>query len=116
MLGYAQLMKKTGGMTKKGKKESPAHNLVRELTTDHGVQSPGASQGPEVEAADVVAASLEVQAAKKWKLILRGGKKPPTAAPPVLEATEPPALEKEISISDDEEVETVREALHRKRG
>jgi hypothetical protein len=44
MSGYAQLMKKTGGMTKKGKKESPAHNLVRELTTDHGVQSPGTSK------------------------------------------------------------------------
>jgi hypothetical protein len=28
MSGYAQLMNKTGGMTKKGKKESPAQNLV----------------------------------------------------------------------------------------
>jgi hypothetical protein len=114
MLGYAQLMKKTGGMTKKGKKESPAQNLVRELTTDHGVQSPGASQGPEVETADVMAASLEVQAAKKRKLILRGGKKPPTAAPPVLEANES-VPHSEISISDDEEAETVGEALPKKR-
>jgi hypothetical protein len=82
-------MKKTGGMTKKGKKESLAQNLVRELTTDHGVQSPGMSQGPEVETTDVVAGSPEVHVAKKRKLILRGGKKPSTAPPPVLEAAQP---------------------------
>jgi hypothetical protein len=77
--------------------------------------NPGASQGREVETADVMAASPEVQAAKKRKLILRGGKKPPTTAPPVLEANEP-VPHSEISISDDEETETVEEALHRKRG
>jgi flagellar basal body-associated protein FliL len=60
MLGYAHLMKKTGGMTKKGKKETPAQNLVRELTTDHGVQSPGASQGPVAATADVMVVSPEV--------------------------------------------------------
>jgi hypothetical protein len=60
MSGYAQLMKKTGGMTKKGKKESPAQNLARELTTDHEVQSLGASQGPSATAEDVVAASPNV--------------------------------------------------------
>jgi hypothetical protein len=38
MSGYAQLMKKTGSMTKKGKKKgSPAQNLVREHSIDHGV-------------------------------------------------------------------------------
>jgi hypothetical protein len=52
--GYAKLMKKTGGMTKKGRKESPAQNLARELTTDHGVKSHGASQGPSATAEDVV--------------------------------------------------------------
>jgi hypothetical protein len=108
-------MKKTGGMTKKGKKESPAQNLVRELTTDHEVQSPGMSQGPEVETADVVEGSPEVQAAKKRKLILRGGKKPSTAPHPFLEAAQL-APENEISISDDEETETVGLALNRQRG
>jgi hypothetical protein len=68
-----------------------------------------------VETTDVVVASPEVQGAKKRKLILRGGKKPPTAAPLVLEANEP-IPHSEISISDDEETETVEEALHRKRG
>ena len=115
MPGYAQLMKKTGGMTKKGKKESPAQNLVWELTTDHGVQFPGVSQGPEVETVDVVAASPQVQAAKKRKLILRGGKKPSAAPPPILEAAQP-APENEISISDDEETETAGLALNRQRG
>jgi hypothetical protein len=36
MLGYAQLMKKKGAMTKKGKKETPAQNLEHELLTNHG--------------------------------------------------------------------------------
>jgi hypothetical protein len=43
MSGYAQMMKKKGAMTKKGKKKTPAQNLARELLTDHGVQSPGFS-------------------------------------------------------------------------
>jgi hypothetical protein len=68
-----------------------------------------------VETVDVVAASPEAQAAKKRKLILRGGKKPSAAPPPVLEAAQP-ALENEISISDDEETETVGLALKHQRG
>jgi hypothetical protein len=115
MSGYAQLMKKIGGMTKKGNKESPAQNLVRELTTDHGVQSPGVSQGPEVETVDVMAALPEAQATKKRKLILQGGKKHSAAPPPVLEVAHP-APENEISISDDEETETVGLVLNRQRG
>jgi hypothetical protein len=70
MSGYAQLMKKTGAMTKKGKKETPVQNLVRELLTDHGVQSPGVSQGPAVVAAHVAATSPPIQAAKKRKIVL----------------------------------------------
>jgi tellurite resistance protein len=115
MSGYAQLMKKTGGMTKKGKKETPAQNLVRELLTNHGVQSPGASQGPVAATADVVAASPEVQAAKKRKLILRNRQKSPAVAAPELEAVQP-ASQNEISISDDEEAETIGLALRRQRG
>jgi hypothetical protein len=41
MSRYAKMMKKKGAMTKKGKKETPAHNLERELLTDNGFQSPG---------------------------------------------------------------------------
>ena len=73
-------MKKTGSMTKKGKKESPAQNLVRELTTDHEVQSLGVSQGPSATSANVGAMSPEVQAAKKRKLILRTRQKSPVPA------------------------------------
>jgi hypothetical protein len=47
--------------------------------------------------------SPEVQAAKKRKLILRTRQKSP-------------ASHNEVSISEDEEAETVGEALHRKRG
>jgi hypothetical protein len=83
MSDYAQLMKKTGGMTKKGKKETPAQNLVCELLTDHKVQSPGASQGLEVDSADAVAASPEAQATMKRKLVLRDHQKS-SAAPPSL--------------------------------
>jgi hypothetical protein len=71
MFGYTQLMKKMGAMTKKGKKETPAQNLVRELLTDHRVQSPGASQGPAAVTADVAVTSPEIQVAKKRKVILR---------------------------------------------
>jgi hypothetical protein len=55
---------------------------------------------------DVTAASPEVQAAKKMKLIVQGGKKHFAAPPHVLETAQP-TLENEISISNDEEVETV---------
>jgi hypothetical protein len=111
MSGYAQLMKKTCDMTKKGKKETPAQNLVRELLTDHRVQSPGASQGPVAATADVW---REVQATKKRKLILRNRQKSPVPASQELEASQPTS-HNEISISDDEEAETVGAALMRKR-
>jgi hypothetical protein len=115
MSGYAQLMKKTSGMTKKGKKETPAQNLVRERLTDHGVQSPGTSQGPATVTADVAATSPEVQVAKKRKLILRNCQKSPIPAFQELEIAQP-ASHNEISILNDEEVETVGAALMRKRG
>jgi hypothetical protein len=115
MSGYAQLMKKIGGMTKKGKKESPAPNLARELTTDHGVQSLGASQGPLATAEDVAVALPNVQAAKKRKLILRDHQRSWAPASQELGAIQA-ASPNEISISDDEEAETVGEAFHRKRG
>jgi hypothetical protein len=115
MSGYAQLMKKTGCMSKKGKKESPAQNLVRELTIDHGVQSPGASQGPAATSVDVAAVLPEVQAAKKKKLILYNHQKPPVPAVQELEAIQS-APHNEIYISDDEEAEIVGAALLRKRG
>jgi hypothetical protein len=115
MSGYAQLMKKTGDMTKKGKKESPAQNLVCELTTDHRVQSPGASQCPSATSADVGAMSPEVQAAKKRKLILRNRQKSHVPAVQESEAIQS-APHNEISVSDDEEAETVGAALIRKRG
>jgi hypothetical protein len=62
-----------------------------------------------------VVASPEVQAAKKRKLILQGGKKPSATPPPVLEEAQP-APENEISILDDEEMDTVGLALNRQRG
>jgi hypothetical protein len=74
MSGYAQLMK-MGAMTKKGKKETSAQNLVRELLTDHGVQSPGASQVPAVVTADVAVTSPEIQVAINRKVILRDSQK-----------------------------------------
>ena len=116
MTGYAQLMKKTGGMTKKEKKkESPAQNLVRELSIDHGVQSHGTSLDPNATAEDVATASPEVQAVKKRKLILRDRQKSPIPTSQEWETTQATS-HNEISISDDEEIETVGEALHRKRG
>jgi tellurite resistance protein len=87
---------------------------VRELTTDHEVQSLGVSQGPVATADDVMAASPEVQAAKKRKLILRNRQKSPVPASQELEASQPTS-HNEISISDDEEAETVGAALMRKR-
>jgi hypothetical protein len=115
MSGYAQLMKKTGAMTKKGKKETPVQNLVRELLTDHRAQSPGASQGPAAMTADVAATSPKVQVAKKRKVVLRNRQKSPVVALLELEAVQS-APQNEISISDDEEAETVGLALRRKRG
>jgi hypothetical protein len=116
MSGYAQLMKKAGGMTKKGKKkESPAQNLACELSMDHGIQAPGAPLGPNATAEDVVAASPEVQATKKRKLILRDRQKSPAQTSYGLQTTHA-ASHSEIHISDDEEAETVGEALLRKRG
>jgi hypothetical protein len=114
MSGYAQLMKKTDSMTKKGKKESHAQSLARELTTDHGVQSLGASQGPSATAEDVVATSPNVQVAKKRKLILRNRQRSSAPASQELETIEA-ASPNEISVSD-EEAKTVGEAFHRKRG
>ena len=108
-------MKKTGAMTKKGKKENPAQNLVRELLTDHRVQSPGVSQGPTTITANVTATSLEVQAAKKRKLILRIRQKSPVPASKELETIQP-APQNEISISDDEKAKTIGSALRRKKG
>jgi hypothetical protein len=114
MTGYAQLMKKTDGMTKKGKKDSPSQNLARELTTDHGVQSLGASQGPSATAEGVVVVSPTVQAAKKRILILWDRQKSSAASQEL--GTIQAASPNEISVSDDEEAETVGEAFHRKRG
>jgi hypothetical protein len=115
MSGYAQLMKKTGAMTKKGKKETPAQNLVRELLTDHGVRCPGASHGPAAVTTDVAATSPEVQAAKMRKIILRNRQKSPVAASQELETVQP-APQNEISILDDEQAETFGLFLRRKRG
>jgi hypothetical protein len=116
MTGYAQLMKKTGGMTKKGKKkESPAQNLVRELSVDHGVQPHGASSDPNATTEGVAAASPGVQTAKKRKLILRDGQRSLAPASHGMETTYA-IPHGEIHISDDEEAETIGEALHRKRG
>jgi hypothetical protein len=107
MTGYAQLMKKTSGMTKKGKKrESPAQNLVRELSMDHGVQPHGVSSDPNAIAEDVATASPEVQAVKKRKLILRDRQKSPIPTSQELETTQA-ASHNEIPISEDEEIETV---------
>ena len=109
-------MKKTGGMTKKGKKrESPAQNLVRELSIDHGVQPHDTSSNPDATAKGVAAASPGVQAAKKRKLILRDRQRSPIPASHELDTTQA-ASHHEISVSDDEEAETVGEAFHRKRG
>jgi hypothetical protein len=82
---------------------------------DHGVQTPGAPLGPNTTTEDAVAASPEVQAAKKRKLILRDRQKSPALTSHKLETTHA-ASHNEIPISDDEEAETVGEALHRKRG
>jgi hypothetical protein len=69
MSGYAQMMMKKGAMTKKGKKETPTHSLERELLIDHGSQSSGV---PSTVAAGVLAVtSLDAQAVKKRKLVLR---------------------------------------------
>ena len=70
MSGYTHIMKKKGAMTKKGKKETPAQNLVRGLLPDHGGQSQGDVQGPAATTTYVAATSPEIQAAKKRKLIL----------------------------------------------
>jgi hypothetical protein len=85
------------------------------LLTDHGVQSQGDVQGPAAATTDVAATSPEVQAAKKRKLILRGRPKSPVTASPELEAIQPPP-QNEISISDDEEAETIGIAFRRRRG
>jgi hypothetical protein len=92
MPGYAQMMKKKGVMTKKGKKETPAQNLERELLTDHGVQSPGVPQDPAAVTTGAAATSVahpEAHAAKKRKLILWTGQASPSPASEGLETVHP---------------------------
>jgi hypothetical protein len=88
---------------------------VRELSIDHGVRPHGASSDPNATAEGFAAASPEVQAVKKRKLILRDCQRSPIPASHELDATQH-ASHHEISVSDDEEAETVGEAFHRKRG
>ena len=62
---------------KKNRKKTP-EELIEQIP--HEVQSLGVSQGPVATADDVMAASPEVQAAKKRKLILRNRQKSPVPA------------------------------------
>jgi anti-sigma-K factor RskA len=113
MSTYAQMMKKKGPMAKKEKKETPTQNLEHELLTDHGTQSLGAPQKTATGAASV--APLEAQAAKKRKLVLWARQASPAPTSQGLETIHP-GPQNEISISNDDEEETVGLALKRKRG